>query len=121
MAKKITPAEVLAAISAGRSVKDAAALLNVSERTIYSVMATEEYNEMRREMQTAVLNACTACTISQMQQAAQVIADIMNDAENAPQVRLNAAAAIMKNALALLDAGRANEDERKNALFPWNI
>ena len=115
--KKVTAEEVLSAVSAGRSVKQAAALLNVSERTIYNVMAGDEYAEARREMQGAILNACIVNISDKMLSALNVISGIMEDAETPPGTRLTAAAAVLKNGLALLDAAKTNADRETESGF----
>jgi hypothetical protein len=57
------------------------------------------YAEAKTELITGVINRCQ----SVMMEAINTIAEIMRDAENAPQIRLNAADSIMRHGIKLIE------------------
>ncbi len=103
MAKKISNEELCSCLITHGSIKEAAGVLHVTERTIYNMMNDEEFIEMYENVKSGILNNCVMDCHNKMIEALQCITDIMNDKEVNVQTRLLAAQTILKNGVKLYE------------------
>ena len=96
---KLSDDSILSALIAYGSPAVAAKALGCSTQPIYTRLRNPEFkakvDEHRRENLTAACGALQGALLD----AIRTARDILNDTENAPQVRLNAASMVLSNAL----------------------
>lgn len=100
---RTTDAEILSAVLEAPNNRAAAAKLGMTERTLYKRMASPAFQQMMKQAQLKMLEQVTQRAQRATEGAVQVMSDIMQDTGTASQVRLNAADAILRNALKLTD------------------
>lgn len=95
--------KIIAALIANPTIRAAAAACAISETQIYARLRIPEfklrYDEARREL----LERNTAALQARLGAAIETMGEICTDAETAPQTRLNAADAIIRNSLKLTE------------------
>ena len=99
--KQVTNEAIVSALLTHRGIKNAAAVLQVSENTIRKRMHEKEFAELYASAQTALLQAVVIQCQSLMTAALDECAGIMCDKEVNAQTRLLAAQTILKNGIAL--------------------
>lgn len=105
MAKKIvTNEELCSTLLTHGTIKEAAGVLNISERTIYNMMSDNDFKQMYEYAQADILSSSVIACQSKMTEAINCIADIMNDKDVNPQTRLQAAQTMLKNAVSMYEA-----------------
>lgn len=101
--KKTKDEKIIAALIANPTVRAASAACGVSESQIYARLRTPEfkarYDGARREL----LERNTAALQGHLAGAIEVMGEICQNTDTAPQVRLNAADAIIRNSLKLTE------------------
>lgn len=90
---------IIAALLSCGSVSEAAKETGVSRQIIYNRLQDEHFKAEYDHRRTIVLNEACNALQSTLTEAVRTIRDIMTDEENAPQIRLNAAALILQNSL----------------------
>lgn len=110
---KLSNEQICAAVLTNGSIKNAAAVLKVSERTIYNAMHNTEFKELYKHTQADILNGAVISCQNRLVEAIDVISDIMNDKTVNAQTRLMAAQSLLKNAVALYET---KETIRNSAL-----
>lgn len=104
MAKKsVTNEELCSALLTHGTIKEAAVVLRISERTIYNMMSDKDFKQMYEYAQSDILNNSVMVCQNKMIEAINCIAEIMNDKEVNPQTRLQAAQTMIKNTIAMYD------------------
>ena len=95
--------QILCALVSNTTIKSAARECKVAESTIYARLKDPEFKKQYDTMRLDLLERNTAQIQMQLGSAIQTMADVMNDSENSPQVRLNAADALIRNNLKLTE------------------
>lgn len=95
--------QLIQALLTNRTIKEAAAEIGRSENQVYRRVKqpafVEKYEAARRQL----LHKTTAEIQVHLSTAVQTMVNVMNDDDSSPQVRLNAADCIMKNAMKLTE------------------
>lgn len=94
---------ILAALLAERSIPAAAVAAGVSERTVYSRLADDDFRtEYERRRRATLDNACRTLQ-SALTDAVEVLTTIMQNAENSPQSRITAARSVLEYGVKLTE------------------
>lgn len=96
MAKNITNEQIIAELLNSVSIREAAKKLGLQEKTVYSRMKQPDFQKMYAEARAEIITHATARLQNYANSAVNCLALIMEDKENAPQVRVNAADAILR-------------------------
>ena len=94
---------ILSALVSNTTIRAASAACGVSETQIYARLKNPEFKQKYDKLRIDLLERNTAQIQMQVGSAIQTMADVMNDGENSPQVRLNAADALIRNNLKLTE------------------
>lgn len=100
-AKKTTAVsneEIIAALIASGTVKEAAAKTGVTPRTIYDRMNDREFRAEYMEAKNDIIRKAVFTINEKLSAAIDAVAEIMTDKDNNPAVRLQAAQTILNNA-----------------------
>ena len=100
---RATDEKIIAALLSCSTNRAAAAEVGLSERQLYTRMKQPAFRAKLNETKMRILEAATVAAQGRMTEAVAVMADIMGEDENAPQVRLNAAEAIIRNGMKLTE------------------
>lgn len=104
MAKKnVTNEELCSALITHGTIREAAGILNVSERTIYNMMSDNEFKQMYEYAQADILSNSVRTCQSKVTEAIECIADIMNDKNVNAQTRLQAAQTMLKTSTSMCE------------------
>ena len=95
---QVSDEKIIAALLNSGTIKEAAAAVKLSERAIYDRMNTGEFKALYQEAKAEIVRAAVFSINSKMQQAIETIADVMNDTDNNPATRLQAAQTILNTA-----------------------
>lgn len=96
--KAISNEEIIAALLQHGTVKDAAAAAGTTPRTIYDRMNDREFRAEYMEAKNDIIRKAVFSINEKLSAAIDAVADIMNDKDNNPAVRLQAAQTILNNA-----------------------
>lgn len=94
---------IIAALISRPTVRAAAEACGVSETQIYARLRNPAFKEKYDRARRGILEQSTAYIQGLTGEALQKMRDVMNDADAAPQVQLNAASAIVSNCLKLTE------------------
>ena len=111
MASKVSNEALCSALLTHGTIKESAKALNITERTVYNMMADREFKQLYEYAQTDILNKCVSECQSIMLEAINVIADMMRDKKVSPQTRLQCANAIIKNSLSMYEVKEKLRDK----------
>lgn len=89
---------ILSALMTHRTYQEAADSLGISRRTIYSRLKDAEFIVKYQRARAEVIHGAVASLNSHIGEAVEVMAEIMNDTQNNPAVRLQAAQCVLTNA-----------------------
>lgn len=95
--------KILCALIAHRTVAEAAAAAGCSERTIYSRLADDSFREEYDKRQRSTLDQACKTLQKALTDAVEVLTDIMNNTENAPQSRITAARSVLEYGVKLTE------------------
>ena len=112
--KAVSNEEMLAAILASKTFKEAADSLDISIRTIYERMHTTDFRMMYTDAKAEILRTAVNSVNSHVAEALETVAGIMNDTKNNPAVRLQAAQTIINSTYKLRDTLAISECNFKN-------
>lgn len=98
MAKKSSNECIIAALMSNGTIKDAAAALGITERTIYDRMSDGDFKALYMSAKADVIRKATCNLNKQIGAAVDTIVSIMNDSEVNAAIRLQAAQTILNNA-----------------------
>jgi len=96
---KIADETIVSALLENGSVRAAAAQVGITERAVYNRMQKPTFKRCYKAARTKSLEAATSALQARLSRAVDVLADCMQNEENAPQVRVNAANAIIDRAV----------------------
>lgn len=99
MAKNITNEQIIAELLSSTSIRAAAKKLDLQEKTIYARMKKPEFKKLYADARADVISQATARLQNFANQAVSCLALVMSKQEYAPQVRVNAADAILRYCL----------------------
>lgn len=94
---------ILSALISNPTVRAASAACGVSETQIYARLRDEKFKARYDKLRYELLERNTATLQGHLGAAIQAMADIVEDEKTAPQVKLNAADAIIRNSLKLTE------------------
>lgn len=103
MAKKLTNEELCSALITHGTIKEAAGVLNVSVKTIYNMMADNEFKQMYEYAQADILSNGIKTCQGKVSEAIECIANIMNDKSVNAQTRLQAAQTMLKTSTSMYE------------------
>lgn len=106
----ISHEDVIAALITHGTQREAAAALGISERTLFDRMQDGEFKAQYKSVKADILRAAAFNMNSKLNEAVNVIADIMNDKDAPPSTRLQAAQTIIKNSGVMADRLAASEN-----------
>lgn len=99
MAKNIPDEVIVAELLNSVSIRAAAKKLELQERTIYDRMKKPEFKKLYADARADVISQATARLQNFANQAVSCLALVMSKQEYAPQVRINAADALLRYCL----------------------
>lgn len=112
--KAISNEEIIAALLQHGTVREAAEAAGTTPRTIYDRMKDREFRADYMEAKNDIIRKAVYSINAKLSEAIDAVADIMNDADTNPAVRLQAAQTIINNAAKF--AERLTKDERQSRL-----
>lgn len=120
MAKNIPDEVIVAELLNSVSIRAAAKKLGLQERTIYDRMKKPEFKKLYADARADVISQATARLQNFANQAVSCLALVMAQKENAPQVRINAADAILRYCLKFSEKADITDklDQLEAALDP---
>ena len=101
--------EIIAAILQHSTIKEAAAAVGITTRSIYDRMEDREFRSEYMAAKDDIIRGAVFSINRKLSQAVDTVAEIMLDQDNNPAIRLQAAQTIIKNAAAFSD--RLTKDE----------
>ena len=96
--QKASDEVIISSLLAHGTIRAAAAAVGVSERTIYTRMNEGEFQALYRSSKADLLRESMLRLSGKMQAAIDTTAEIMENPENNPAIRLQAAQTILNNA-----------------------
>lgn len=107
--KAISDEQIIAALLNSGTIKAAAAAAGVSERTVYDRMADGEFQALYKAAKADLIRAAVLSLNGKVQAAIDTIADVMNNEQNNPATRLQAAQTILNSAARFTQRLQADE------------
>lgn len=101
--------EIIAAILQHSTIKEAAAAVGISTRSVYDRMEDRAFRSEYMAAKDDIIRGAVFSINRKLSQAVDTVAEIMEDKDNNPAIRLQAAQTIIKNAAAFSD--RLTKDE----------
>lgn len=95
---KISDEQIISALLTQGTIKAAAAAVNVSERTIYDRMNNGEFQALYKAAKADLIRAAVFNINNQLQAAINTVIEVMQNENNNPAIRLQAAQTILNNA-----------------------
>lgn len=96
--KKATDEQIIAALLANGTIQAAADAVGLSPRTIYDRMNGGEFQALYKAAKADLIRAAVFNINNQVQAAINTVVDVMQDENNNPAIRLQAAQTILNNA-----------------------
>ena len=112
MAKAISNEQIIAALLQNGTIKEAAAAVGASPRTIYDRMRGFEFQSEYREAKAGIVRRAVFSINQRLSAAIDAVTEIMNDTSTNPAVRLQAAQVIINNAGKFADRLNREEQDR---------
>lgn len=113
---KVSDEKILAALMASTTNAEAAKSAGLSLTQFYNRMRSADFRAKLAEARARLLDGATAALQARMGEAVDTMAEVMHDSDAPAQTRLNAADALLRNALRLSEradiADRLAELER---------
>ena len=100
---RVTDEQIIAALLTAGTHKKAAEAVGLSQTQLYARMRKDAFKAKLAEAKRRVLESATVAAQGRLGEAVATMAAIMGNEENAPQVRLNAAEALLRNGLKLTE------------------
>ena len=122
-ATAVTDEQIIAALLNNGTQRAAAAAVGVDERTIYNRMNNGEFQALYKSAKADIIRTAVFNINNQLAAAVQVVVDVMNDTENNPAIRLQAAQTILNNAGKFAERLRTEEQAVSNQIETntWGI
>lgn len=106
---KITDAEIVAALLSNPTNQAAADALGITIRHLYTRMEKPSFQQLYKSAQQDLMSDAVNLARRNLSKAVEVIAEIMSNPEISPQIRINAAAVLLRNATRLQTAQTEQE------------
>ncbi len=120
--KAISNEEIISSLLQHGTIKEAAAAAGTTPRTIYDRMNDREFRSQYMEAKNDIIRKAVFTINTQLAAAVDVVADIMNDREANPAIRLQAAQVLINNAGKFADRlARDEYQSRTEAKGPFDI
>lgn len=120
--KAISNEEIISSLLQHGTIKEAAAAAGTTPRTIYDRMNDREFRSQYMEAKNDIIRKAVFTINTQLAAAVDVVADIMNDRETNPAIRLQAAQVLINNAGKFADRLARDEYQSRNeAKGPFDI
>lgn len=103
MRRTITDEQIIAALLANDTKQAACKSLKIGRDTLSKRMKSPEFRTKYRQAKDDLITGIINKMVMSMTSAVQTITDIMNNAENPPQIRLNASDSIMRYGIKLIE------------------
>ena len=87
---------ILQALLAHRTIREAAAAAGVSERVVYDYLSDPDFEARYKASRDDIIRGVSNNLRDKMNEAVDIIGDIMRDEENRPNDRLSAAKAVLE-------------------------
>ena len=100
---KVPDEKIVAALLSSRTNAEAAKAVGLTETAFYNRLRNPELRAKLSEAKTRLLEGATVAAQGRMSEAVGVMSDIMRNDAHGPQTRLNAAEAILRNAVKLTE------------------
>ena len=100
---KVTDEQIIASILSATTNKAAAEKCGLSETQFYKRIRADSFKRKLDRVKGELLVNVTTAMQNGMCEAAQTMLEIMRDARNAPQIRLNAADSVLRNSMKLTE------------------
>ncbi len=99
----ISNEEVISALLSEPTMKKAAEKCKLSQRQIHERMKTADFKKQYDKAKSELLDIAVSALQSQISTSTETVINIMNDTNNAPQIRLNAADMIFRHYIKLTE------------------
>lgn len=96
--RAVSDEQIIAALLGSGTIKAAAAAVNLSERAIYDRMNSGNFQALYKAAKADLIRAAVFNINNQLQAAIDTVVDVMQNPDNNPAVRLQAAQTILNNA-----------------------
>ena len=100
---KISDEKLLAALLAAPTISAAAAVAGCGERTVYARLKSPEFARKLEDMRRKSLETARNALLSRLTAAVDTMADVMENAENSPSTRLQAARMLIDSTLRVVE------------------
>ena len=97
-AKGVSDEQIIAALLSNGTIKEAAAAAGLSQRALYDRMNTGDFQCLYKAAKADIIRAAVVSLNGKLQEAINIVAEIMADKENNPATRLQAAQTILNTA-----------------------
>lgn len=104
MAKQNNEKIIAALLSAG-TVRGAAKIANVTEKTVRNRLEDPEFRERYEKAKSEILTEAMDALSARLSDAVSTIADVMEDSDNPASVRVSAADSVLRHGLRYIEAG----------------
>ena len=98
MGKKASDEQIIAALLSNGTIKASAAAVGISERAIYDRMNSGDFQALYKAAKADLIRAAVFNINNQLQAAIDTVVEVMQNGENNPAIRLQAAQTILNNA-----------------------
>ena len=118
---RVSNEQIVSALFSTGTNKAAAAAVGLSERAFYDRVRSSECQALIAQTKTAILESATSRAESRLSDAVRIMGEIMADPENGAQTRLNAAEALIRQTLKLIEVVDVTRrlDEVEQAMKEW--
>lgn len=96
--KKATDEQIIAALLSTGTIQAAAAAVGLSPRTVYTRMQAGDFQALYKAAKADLIRAAVFNINNQVQAAINTVIEVMQDENNNPAIRLQAAQTILNNA-----------------------
>lgn len=118
-AKTISDEEIIAALMLHRTVGEAAAAIGITPRTVYERMREQDFQAEYRDAKSDILRGAVLKMTQALSAAVDAVQEIMEGEDVNPAVRLQAAQAIINNAVKLSERLSQEETRNRNTRSPF--
>lgn len=116
---QVSDEEIVSALIQYGTVREAAKAAGISERAFYDRMKTDDFSELYTDAKGDILRSAVLNTTRRIQDAIDIVSEIMKDSAVNPATRLQAAQTILNAAGKLQD--RLKETDGDTIGNPWSI
>lgn len=112
--KAVSNEEIIAALLQHGTMKEAAAAAGTTPRTIYDRMNDREFRAAYMEAKTDIIRKAVFSINEKLSGAIDIVSEIMNNPDNNPAIRLQAAQTILNNAGKFAERLANDETQSRN-------